>query len=253
MTHFCYDFCHPIKRYSLPDQYKEISGLSPLEGNNTLAFVQDEAVQIHLFDLNSGTVMEHAKHDDGDSEDIVVAGETAYLLKAGEQPAIYKVTHFNSKDAHFERYDLDLHKGQDPEGLCHDIPYNRLLIACKGACRKKDRTRGIYAFNLQSMQMDSSPLFAIDSRDFLDGAEDTFNPSGLAIHPQSELLYIIGSKGEKMIVCYGLDGHFKEALKLDKNQFLQPEGITFMPSGELVISSEGKKGKDAAIMIFSGQ
>lgn len=100
MTHLSYDFCHPIKRYSLPDQYKEISGLSPLEGKNTLAFVQDEAVQIHLFDLNSGTVMEHAKHDDGDSEDIVVAGETAYLLKAGEQPAIYKVTHFNSKDAH---------------------------------------------------------------------------------------------------------------------------------------------------------
>ncbi|QNI90136.1 hypothetical protein SynROS8604_03536 [Synechococcus sp. ROS8604] len=128
-------------------------------------------------------------------------------------------------------------------------PVNRL----QRVIQKKDQTRGIYAFNLQSMQMDSSPLFAIDSRDFLDSAEDTFNPSGLAIHPQSGLLYIIGSKGEKMIVCYGLDGNFKEALKLDKNQFIQPEGITFMPSGELVISSEGKKGKDAAIMIFSGQ
>ena len=198
MTHFSYDFWHPIKRYSLPDQYKEISGLSALEGKNTLAFVQDEAVQIHLFDLNSGMVTEHAKHDDGDCEDIVIAGETAYLLKAGKQPAIYNVTHFNSEDAQFERHDLDLHKEQDPEGLCHDIPRNRLLIACKGAPRKKDRTRGIYAFNLQSMQMDSLPLFAIDSRDFLNRREDTFNPSGLAIHPQSELLYIIGSKGEEL-------------------------------------------------------
>jgi len=139
MTHFSYDFCRPIKRYSLPDQYKEISGLSPLGSNNTLAFVQDEAVQIHLLDLNSGTVTEHAKHDDGDSEDIVITGKTAYLLKAGKQPAIYKVTHFNREDAHCERYNLGLHKDQDPEGLCHDIPHNRLLIACKGSSKKKTK------------------------------------------------------------------------------------------------------------------
>lgn len=248
---FPYNLNNPAKSYSLPNQYKEISGLSPLESNNSLAFVQDEAVQIHIFDLISGTVTEHIKHDDGDSEDIVIAGNTAYLLKAGKHPAIYKVTDFTCNNAHYEHYRLDLDKDQDPEGLCHDVERNRLLIACKGSSKKNDRTRSVYAFDLQSMQMDHSPVFAINSQDFLNDSEDTFNPSGIAIHPQSNDLYIIGSKGEKMIVCYTLKGHFKGAWRLDKSQFIQPEGIALMQSGELVISSEGKKGKKAKILIFS--
>ncbi len=248
---FPYDLNDPIKSYSLPNQYKEISGISPLESNKSLAFVQDETIQIHTFNLLSGTVTEHTKHEAGDSEDIVIAGNTAYLLQAGKQPAIYKVPNFTCEKTHFERYDLGLHKDQDPEGLCHDIKRNRLLIACKGSSKKNDRTRSIYAFELQSMQMNHSPVFVIDSQDFLDDLDDTFNPSGIAIHPQSNDLYIIGSKGEKMIVCYTLDGHFKGAWRLDKSQFIQPEGIALMQSGELVISSEGKKSKKAEILIFS--
>lgn len=247
---FPFNLNDPKKSYSLPNQYKEISGISPLESNKFLAFVQDEVVQIHIFDLISGTVTELTKHDDGDSEDIVIAGNTAYLLKAGKRPAIYKVINFTHKNSHYERYNLDLHKDQDPEGLCHDFKRNRLLIACKGSPKKNDRTRSIYAFDLQLMQMDHSPVFAINSQDFLDDSEDTFNPSGIAIHPQSNDLYIIGSKGEKLIVCYSLDGHFKGAWRLDKSQFIQPEGIALMQSGDLVISSEGKKGKKAEISIF---
>ena len=115
--HFPYNLRKPIKSYSLPNQYKEISGISALENNSSLAFVQDEAVQIHTFDLISERVLEYAKYDDGDSEDIAIAGNTAYLLKTGKHPAIYKVTNFNSKDSHFKRYNLDLHKDQDPEGF----------------------------------------------------------------------------------------------------------------------------------------
>ena len=252
MTCFPYDFSHPVKRYGLPDQYKEISGISPLEDNDSLAFVQDETVQIHLIDLKTGTITELAKHDDGDAEDIAIAGTTAYLLKAGKQPAIFSVTAFQGKHADFRRYDLGLQKQHDPEGLCHDAQRHRLLIACKGSSSKKDHTRDIYGFDLQAMQMNPSPIFTIDSRDFLDDSGDTFNPSGLAIHPQSDDLYIIGSKGATMIVCYGINGHFKGALKLNKDQFIQPEGITFLSSGEILICSEGKKGKRAELFIFSG-
>ena len=252
-THFPYDLRSPIKSYSLPNQYKEISGISPLETNDSLAFVQDEAVQIHTFNLTSERVIEHNKHEAGDSEDITIAGNTAYLLKAGNHPAIYKVTDFTCKNAHYERYDLDLHKDQDPEGLCHDVKRNRLLIACKGSTKNKDRTRGIYAFSLQFMQIDHSPVLVIDSQDFLTDPEDTFNPSGIAIHPQSDDLYIIGSKGVKMIACYELDGYCKGAWRLNENQFIQPEGIALLQSGELVISSEGEKGKKAKILVFSNR
>ena len=250
MTCFPYDFSHPVKRYGLPDQYKEISGISPLEDNDSLAFVQDETVQIHLLDLKTGTITELAKHDDGDSEDIAIAGTTAYLLKAGKQPAIFSVTAFQGKHADFRRYDLGLQKQHDPEGLCHDAQRHRLLIACKGSPNKNDPTRDIYAFDLRTMQMNSSPVLTIDSGTFLDDSKDDFNPSGLALHPQSGDLYIIGSKGKTMIACYGLNGDFKEALTLSKDQFIQPEGIAFLPSGDLLISSEGKKGRPAELFLF---
>ena len=252
MTHFPYDLNHPARSYVLPGQYKEISGLSPLESNDSVAFVQDEAIQIHLLDFNNGTITELTKHDDGDAEDIAIVGTTAYLLKAGKQPAIYQATDFDGGDSNFQRYDLELHKKQDPEGLCHDARRNRLLIACKGSSSKKDHTRDIYGFDLQAMQMNPSPIFTIDSRDFLDDSGETFNPSGLAIHPQSDELYIIGSKGATMILCYGINGHFKGALKLNKDQFIQPEGIAFLSSGEILICSEGKKEKRAELFIFSG-
>lgn len=251
MTNFPYDFSHPAKRYTLPDQYKEISGISPLEDNNSIAFVQDEAVQIHLFDLRSGAMTELAKHDDGDAEDIAIVGTTAYVLKAGKQPAIDRVTEFQGEHAKSQRYGLELKKHHDPEGLCHDARRHRLLIACKGSANKNDTMRAIYAFDLQAMQMTSAPVLTIDSRSFLKNSGDAFfNPSGLAIHPHSGDLYIIGSKGHKMIVCYGLNGQFKEALKLGKDQCIQPEGLAFLPSGNLLISSEGKKGKQAELLIF---
>ncbi|MGC6482025.1 MAG: SdiA-regulated domain-containing protein [Synechococcus sp.] len=250
-THFPYDFKQPIKSYALPDQYKEISGVSPLASDDCLAFVQDEAVQIHCINLNSGTITDYAKHDDGDSEDIAVAGTTAYLLKAGKQPALYEVSNFNSTTPCYKRYDLALHHDQDPEGLCHDAQRHRLYIACKRSTKKNDTTRSIYVFDLQSMEMNPAPLFNIDNRDCFDNTDGTLNPSGLALHPQTDDLYIIGSKGEKMIVCYGLNGEFKQAQRLNEDQFIQPEGIAFLQSGELVISSEGKKGKNAEILIFS--
>ena len=250
MTCFPYDFSQPAKRYTLPNRHKEISGISPLEDNNSIAFVQDEAIQIHLLDLHSGTITELAKHDDGDAEDIAIVGTTAYVLKAGKQPAIYRATEFQGEHAKIQRYGLELKKHHDPEGLCHDARRHRLLIACKGSANKNDTMRAIYAFDLQAMQMTSTPVFTIDSRSFLKNARDAFNPSGLAIHPHSGNLYIIGSKGHKMIVCYGLNGQFKEALKLDKDQFIQPEGLAFLPSGDLLISSEGKKGKQAELLMF---
>ncbi len=63
-------------------------------------------------------------------------------------------------------------------------------------------------------------------------------------------IYLIGTKGVKMIVRYGSDGGFKGAERLDKDRFNQPEGIAFSESGELIVSSEGKKGKKARIFLF---
>ena len=251
-----YDLNNPTELGELSKKYMEISGICPIQDNNSLAFVQDEAIRVYQFNLSTKEITEYVKHYPGDSEDIVILGNTAYILHAGKRPAIYRITGYNSGSAQCERYDLNLNKDYDPEGLCHDPKENRLLIACKGSPIKGDKVRKIFSFDIQSGTRSYSPVFTIDSRDFLDETGDTFNPSGIAIHPKSNDIYLVGTKEIKMIVCYGLDGVFKGDWELDKNQFNQPEGIAFMESGELIISSEGKKGKKARkanIFIFPFQ
>jgi len=152
--------------------------------------------------------------------------------------------------AQCDRYDLNLNEEYEPEGLCHDAKENRLLIACRGSPINGGTERKIFSFGIQAGKRANSPLFTIDCRDFLDGGGDTFNPSGIAIHPKSNDIYLIGTKGVNIIVCYGLDGGFKSAERLDRDRFKQPEGIAFSESGELIVSSEGKKGKKARIFLF---
>lgn len=252
-----YDLENPTKQYKLPNKYVEISGICPIQGSDSLAFVQDEAIRVCQLDLSSKEIKEHVKHESGDSEDIVIIASTAYILHAGKRPAIYKITDYSSASAQYERYDLDLSKDYDPEGLCHDAKENRLLISCKGSPVKGDRVRKIFSFDIQSETRSFSPVFTIDSRDFLDKNGDTFNPSGIAIHPKSNDIYLVGTKEVKMIVCYGSNGIYKGYWVLNKKQFNQPEGIAFMKSGELIIASEGKKNKKgkkggkAKIFVFS--
>ncbi len=249
-----YDLKNPTKTYKLPKKYMEISGIWPVHDDESLAFVQDEAIQVYQFDLASTEITEYVKHGSGDSEDIVILGNIAYILHAGNRPAIYKIIDYNSGSSQCEHYALNLDKDYDPEGLCYDAKENRLLIACKGSPVKGDKLRNIFSFDLQSMTRTNSPVFSVDSREFLDNTEDTFNPSGIAIHPHSNDIYLVGTKEVKMIVCYGLNGVFKGAWKLNKDTYSQPEGIAFMKSGELIITSEGKKGKKgkkARVFMFS--
>ena len=249
-----YDLKNPKKTYKLPNKYREISGICPLQGLNSLAFVQDQAIRVYRFDLSSEKITKYAKHKAGDSEDITILGNTAYILTAGKRSAIYRVADYIGRSPQCDRYDLKLNEEYDPEGLCHDAKGNRLLIACKGSPTKGDTERKVFPFDIQSGRRAKSPVLTIDCQEFLNEGKSTFNPSGIAIHPITNDVYLIGTKGAKMLVCYGWDRRLKGAARLDEDRFEQPEGIAFAESGELILCSEGakdKEGKKARILLFA--
>ena len=249
-----YDIKNPKKTYKLPNEFREISGICSLQGLKSLVFVQDEAIRVYRFDLFSEKVTKYAKLKAGDAEDIVIVGNSAYILKAGKRPRIYRVADYTSGSQQCDRYDLKLDEAYDPEGLCLDAKGNRLLIACKGSPRKGDTERKVFPFEIQSGTRGKSPVFTIDCHDFLDRGEGKFNPSGIAIHPVTNDVYMIGTKGTKTLVCCGWDGRVKGFVRLDEGRFNQPEGIAFTESSELIVCSEGatnKKGKKARILLFT--
>ena len=76
-----------------------------------------------------------------------------------------------------------------------------------------------------------------------------FHPSALAVHPISNDIYIMSSKGKTMIVLNNR-GEIISFEKLKKKIHPQPEGIAFDKNGTMYISNEGKKGGNGRICVF---
>jgi uncharacterized protein YjiK len=66
----------------------------------------------------------------------------------------------------------------------------------------------------------------------------TIAPSGIAIHPTINEIFVISSKGKKLLIL-SPKGDKNTLIELNPKTFLQPEGICFTPNGDLCISSEG--------------
>ncbi|MCC7244226.1 MAG: SdiA-regulated domain-containing protein, partial [Saprospiraceae bacterium] len=79
-----------------------------------------------------------------------------------------------------------------------------------------------------------------------DGPEDKpnfFSPSGIAIHPKTGEIFVISTAKKRLVVLDYTTGQIRFAVRLDKKVMPQPEGISFDAAGNLLISSEGKKGE----------
>jgi uncharacterized protein YjiK len=171
------------------------------------------------------------------------------------------------------KYATALSGKNDAEGLAYDPVNKNLLIACKEYPFIEEKKGGgfkaIYSFNLETRMIDLKPflLISLDTvryyqdyntmtrlgveiQAFLDpsGADATFKPSGIAIHPVTGNVFILGAVGNLLLVLSG-KGEMLALIKLRPKIFPQPEGICFSPDGTLYISNEGN-GQEATILKF---
>jgi uncharacterized protein YjiK len=61
------------------------------------------------------------------------------------------------------------------------------------------------------------------------------------VHPVSGEVYLLSSV-TKAVVVLGPDGGLRHVWPLPEDRFEQPEGLAFLPSGDLFIASEGVDG-----------
>jgi uncharacterized protein YjiK len=257
---------NPERRVELPSYLEEISGLS-YDGTSEIACVQDEKGNIYILDLDKGKISKKYDFgDDGDYEDIAVVGKHAYVLENNGN--IYRINDFKNKDRKVKKYNTPLKEKNDTEGMTFDPTANALLIACKGSPsidkeRPYEGYRAIYRFNLKEEELEEEPLYLVDLErldSYLDRSaftklsarvakrlrlvesETSFQPSGIAIHPRSEEIFIISSVG-KLLIILNREGKVLDVKELDPVIFRQPEGICFSPEGDMYISNEGQGGK----------
>jgi len=249
-----YNLTDPDKSFKLKHRLDEISGLTAF-GKKKLLALQDEEGYIYTISASKGEIKDKLKYTkSGDYEGIALAGEVVYTLRS--DGTIYQIDKFSSGKPKIEAFKTALTIANDAEGLCYDPAKNRLLIACKGAAgidNKLPGKKAIYAFYLDKKELDPEPLFLLDLDEinsYTGKTKGQFSPSGIAVHPTTGDVYIIAAVGDLLVVLDNT-GSIKTMDYLTPKLFKQPEGITFLPNGELLISNEAHhKGSKSTILRF---
>ena len=269
---FPYEVNHPFQSWELSKKLLEISGLGYVDEDH-LACVQDEKGNIYIFSLNSGDIESIIDFgDNGDYEGIEIVGDDAWILKSNGD--LYLVKHFmDDAESKLKQYETPLSGKNEPEGIAYDPLTQTLLLSCKGhpfmESKEGKNIKAVYLFDLNTKTLKDEPEFLIDldtlktiknyntmarlGLALLSSIDEsrgdvTFQPSGIAVHPHTGDIYIIGAVGNMLLVL-DREGAFKAVVELRSMLFLQPEGICFSPSGDLFIANEGKDQK-ATILQF---
>lgn len=232
-----YTLLEPDTTFVLPQELVEVSGLTSVD-SGYVAAIQDEDGIVYMIDITSGVVARTFRFgDEGDYEGIASVDEEPWVLRS--DGALFRINTFAGHNLQVSLVDTDLHSSCDAEGLEYQPDERRLLIACKeNPGQGLGRTRGIYAFNLELLQVSEHPVYLLD-REELHGA---FKPSAIAQHPETSHFYILSASQPALVVLDPTnDGNIIEAIALPPVHFPQPEGIAFLPDGTLLIASEGRR------------
>lgn len=240
-----YDFENPSQKITLTNSLKEISGLSFYK-NNQLACINDEEGKVFIFDINKKEIIQQIPFGKpGDYEGVEVVGNEVFILKSNGLIKSFKIGEA------FER-EIDC---SDPdvieyEGLSYDSTSGYLLLAAKERVKDVDKKKMIYAYDFKRKVLFKYIAIPEETLVGKDGKK-TFRPSGIAIHPITQEIFIIASQGKKLLIL-SKDGQKEALVELNAKLFKQPEGICFTPNGNLYISSEGNGG-DGYILAFDYQ
>lgn len=250
-----YNLKKPDAKYFLPYVLEEISGMTYYK-SGMIACVQDEDGKVFFYDHKKRALEKTIRFDgSGDYEGIATDGKRIFVMESNGD--LHKFVLDKQGNIHkSKKYNTDLRKNNDAEGLVYDPISDQLLIACKGdAGLKGDKKKGraVHIFDLDKKEIKTKPAFNISREDikaYLEENKDfeyeanriNFKPSGIALHPINGHIYMIASVGKLMLIT-DKKGHIKGSIPLDPRLLGQPEGICFAPNGDLFLSSEGQGDK----------
>lgn len=254
-----YNLTAPDVSLTLPDILHEISGLTYVD-SSTFACIQDEKGILFIYDWKQNEIeKQYTFHLDGDYEGITRVGQNMYVLRS--DGTLFEINDYESENFQLESYDTGI-PANNNEGLCYDPDNNRLLIASKGKVDKgpeyKDK-REIYSFDLQLKTMSAEPVFDFDLQTIKTFAQNQkvniparskkkgkktepvikFMTSDIGIHPLTKKLFLL-SAADYLLFIFNMKGNIVHIEPLNPELFNKAEGITFLPSGDMLITNEGQ-------------
>jgi uncharacterized protein YjiK len=237
--------------YQLPAQLKNVSAIHYVAGGK-LACLADEIGSIFIIDAETQKIEKEIPFGPpGDYEGIAVVKGSAYIACADGR--ILEISNFNDDDRIVTEHGTHLTKDEHLSGLCYDKRNKRLLVSTTGNGNENGNYKAIYSFLLTEKRMPVKPAIKIDLLSRVFNIQQSkrlqmiFQPSDLDINPINGLLYVIdGSRSQ--LLRMRLSESIRDLSELEKEKFIQPEGITFTPSGELYIASKGLRDEPGILL-----
>lgn len=248
-----YDLTSPEHIYELPPILEEVSGLSfYVQDKNVLACIQDEDGKLFLYHMQKEQLISEEKFaGDDDYEGVEIVGERVFVVNSSGD--IFSFT-ANNTDA--EKWNTPLNRKYDVEGLGFRRDDEHLILACKEN-PENDEKALFFSFSIKSYTLGKNPVFVIDHREVKAMLEEKnyskkkhlpFKPSGVAIHPLDQRIFVVASVG-KLLLVLSANGELIDVVPLPPKLFAQPEGICFDAKCNLYIANEGKK-TEAKVLRF---
>ena len=243
-----YDFSRPYV-YKMPTILDEISGVYYYPKDSSIFAIQDEKGWLFKIRLKMPLEIERWKFSNaGDYEDLSLLDSTFYVLKSKGFIEKFK---FSSADSiSLQSFKVPGEEKKEFETLFYDSTLHQLILICKNCEDDKKKEVSSWAFDPLTDSFSSS--FSIQTekiREQLNDEKLKLKPSAAAIHPLTGELYILASVN-KALVILNKDHSVKNSYKINPALFKQPEGLTFTPKGDLIISNEAAERGAADILFF---
>jgi uncharacterized protein YjiK len=249
-----YDLLNPVI-IKLPDALAEISGIIYYPKDTSVFAIVDEDGLLFKIGLNKkGEIKKWRFDKKHDFEDVVLKDSVFYILISNGD---IEMLHFDAGDSITAAKSIfpDASKKiNEFESLYYDDSLQQMVLLCKN-CEDAVKDEAVaWGYNIATQQY-TPGIFTIDVKPGLEklGIKKLkLRPSATAINPITNELYILASVNNLLIVT-DRQGKFKEAYPLDPSVYKQPEGITFTPTGDMIISNESHETGLATILILKNK
>ncbi|MEO6705080.1 MAG: SdiA-regulated domain-containing protein [Ginsengibacter sp.] len=248
-----YDLSSPSILY-LNDALSEISGIYFYPKDSGVFAISDNYGYLFKINLDKDFIIQKWKFDKNqDFEDISFKDSSFYILQSNGN--IHTIQFSEQGDTVKTQTSLfpDDEKGKNEfEAFYYDSILKSFVLICKNCKSDKKNTVSAWAYHPESNSYTPS-VFTIDVSLITKKAglkKLKFEPSAATINPLTGDLWILSSVNLLLVIA-DRSGNCKEVFKLNEATFTQPEGMTFTPSGDLIISNEaGNKYSSPSLLIF---
>lgn len=232
----------PDAQWRLPHRLREISGIAAAPDGRLFAH-DDERAVLYELDAAAGALRKSfalgAPVLTADFEGLAISPDGAFWMTTSDG-LVYRFTEGADDSAvAFERFETRLGQVCEIEGLAYLAAEQSLILACK---RHHARDmRDTVALYIWSPGRQAALWRSLPERDIAAAAGvRSFRPSSVEIDPRSGRVLLL-SANDSALAELNSDGTLAGARALPGHP--QPEGVTLLADGTLIISDEGGDGR----------